>query len=101
MPLTVMTITDLEYLKSSIDRFSMRQLLADYAAAYPDGLVSLHNFMVRDPRYADKIELGAQLIENAEQLLQHAQREMFPDSPSLMSSAKRADGAILRDDGGA
>ena len=50
MPLTVMTITDLENLESSIERFSMRQLLADYAAAHPNGLVSLHNFMTIDPR---------------------------------------------------
>ena len=38
MPLTVMTIADLENLESSIGQFSTRRLLTDYAAAYPDGL---------------------------------------------------------------
>jgi hypothetical protein len=29
-----------------------------HVAAHPDGLVSLHNFMACDPRYADKRGLG-------------------------------------------
>ena len=64
MPLTVMTIADLENLESSVDQFSMRQLLTDYAAAHPDGLVSLHNFMACDPRYADKLKPSAQLMKD-------------------------------------
>ena len=63
MPLTVMTIADLENLESSVDQFSMRQLLTDYAAAHPDGIVSLHNFMACDPRYADKLKPSAQLMK--------------------------------------
>jgi hypothetical protein len=61
----------------------MRQLLADYAAVHPDGLVSLHNFMAVDPRYVDKLRPGAQLMENSERLIRHAHRELFPDSPNL------------------
>jgi hypothetical protein len=90
MPLTVMTIADLENLESSIDQFSMRQLLADYAAAHPDGLVSLHNFMAVDPRYADKLKPGAQLMESSERLIRHAHRELFPDSPNLDPEEVRA-----------
>jgi len=83
MPLTVMTIADLENLESSIDQFSMRQLLAHYADAHPDGLVSLHNFMAVDPRYANKLKPGAQLIESCERLIRHAHKELFPESPNL------------------
>jgi hypothetical protein len=83
MPLTVMTIADLENLESSVDHFSMRQLLTDYAAAHPDGLVSLHNFMACDPRYADKLKPSAQLIKDSERLIRLAHRELFPDSPNL------------------
>jgi hypothetical protein len=83
MPLTIMTIADLENLESSIVEFSMRQLLADYADAHPEGLVSLHNFMVYDERYADKLKSSAQLIADSERLIRLAQRELFPHSPDL------------------
>jgi hypothetical protein len=87
MPLAVMTIADLENLESSIDQFSLRQLLADYATAHPGGIVSLHNFMAVDPRYADKLKPGAQLMESSERLIRHAHRELFPDSPNLDPAA--------------
>lgn len=90
MPLTVMTIADLENLESSVDQFSMRQLLADYAAAHPDGLVSLHNFMACDPRYADKLKPGAQLMKDSERLIRLAHRELFPGSPNLDPEEMRA-----------
>jgi hypothetical protein len=90
MPLTVMTIADLENLESSIDEFGMRQLLADYVAAHPDGIVSLHNFMAVDPRYADKLKPGALLMESSERLIRHAHRELFPGSPNLDSEEVRA-----------
>jgi len=83
MPLTVMTIADLENLESSVDQFSMRQLLEDYAAAHPDALVSLHNFMALDPRYADKLKPSSQLMRDSERLIRLAHRELFPDSPNL------------------
>ncbi len=83
MPLTLMTIADLENLESSVDQFSMRQLLTDYAAAHPDGIVSLHNFMACDPRYADKLKPSAQLMKDSERLIRLAHRELFPDSPNL------------------
>jgi len=66
MPLAIMTIADLENLESSVVEFGMRQLLSDYTEAHPDGLVSLHNFMVYDERYADKIKPSAQLIADSE-----------------------------------
>jgi hypothetical protein len=65
MPLTVTMIADLENLESSVDHFSMRQLLTDYAAAHPDGRVSLHNFMACDLRYADKLKPSAQFMKDS------------------------------------
>lgn len=82
-PLVLMTIDDLENLESSIDTFSMRQLLADYVAACPDGLRSLHNFMATAPAYADKLKPSAQLMKSSEELIRHAQRELFPKSPNF------------------
>jgi hypothetical protein len=90
MPLTVMTIADLENLESSVDQFSMRQLLEDYAAAHPDALVSLHNFMAVDPRYADKLKPSSQLMRDSERLIRLAHRELFPDSPNLDPKDARA-----------
>jgi hypothetical protein len=87
VPLAVMTIADLENLESSIDQFSLRQLLADYATAHPDGIVSLHNFMAVNPRYAYKLKAGAQLMASPERLIRHAHRELFPGSPNLDPAA--------------
>jgi hypothetical protein len=77
----IMTIADLENLESSVAEFGMQQLLADYADAHPEGLVSLHNFMVHDERYADKLKPSAQLMADSERLIRLAQRELFPHSP--------------------
>lgn len=90
MPLAIMTIADLEYLESSVVEFGMRQLLSDYAEAHPDGLVALHNFMVHDERYADKLKPSAQLIADSERLIRLAQRELFPDSPDLETLERAA-----------
>jgi hypothetical protein len=90
MPLTVMTIADLENLESSVEEFSMRQLLADYAAAQPEALVSLHNFISVDPRYAGKIKPSAQLTKDSDNLMRLTHRELFPDSPSLDPEGVRA-----------
>jgi hypothetical protein len=90
MPLTVMTIADLENLESSIDQFSMRQLLTDYAAAHPDGLVSLHNFMACDPRYSEKLKPSAQLMKDSERLIRLAHFELLPGSPNLGPEEVRA-----------
>jgi hypothetical protein len=90
MPLTVMTIADLESLESSVEEFSMRQLLEDYAAAQPEALVSLHNFIAVDPRYAGKIKPSAQLMKDSDHLMRLAHRELFPDSPSLDPDGVRA-----------
>jgi hypothetical protein len=83
MPMVIMTIDDLENLESSVAEFGMQQLLADYAAAQPEALVSLQNFMVHDDRYAEKLKVSAQLVADARRLIQLAQRELFPDSPDL------------------
>jgi len=80
MPLIVMTLDDLENLQSSIEGFSLCQFLADYAAAFPDGMRSLHNFMATSPAYADKLKPSEQLKESSERLLTLAHRELFPAS---------------------
>lgn len=83
MPLVIMTIADLENLESSVVEFGMQQLLADYADAHSEGLVSLHNFMAHDERYADRIKPSAQLMDDSERLIRLAQSELFPNSPDL------------------
>ena len=98
MPLTVMTITDLENLEFSVDQFGMRQLLADYAVAHPDALVSLHNFMAVDPRYADKLKPSAQLMGISERLIRLAHSELFPELPNLDPEHVRARRASRRPD---
>jgi hypothetical protein len=79
MPLTVMTIADLENLESSVDQFSMRQLLTDYAAPHPDGLVSLHNFMACNPTLRGQAQA------------EHAAHEEFrtPDSAGASRALSR------------
>lgn len=78
MPLAIMTIADLENLESSVVEFGMQQLLADYADAHPEGLVSLHNFMVHHERYADKLKPSAQLMADSERLSGSRNANCFP-----------------------
>ncbi|WP_206736848.1 hypothetical protein [Bradyrhizobium guangzhouense] len=84
MTLAIMTISDLENLESSVSEFAMQQLLADYACAHPEGLVSLHNFMVHDERYADRIKPSPQLMADSQRLIELAQRELFPKSAAIV-----------------
>lgn len=84
MTLAIMTISDLENLESSVSEFAMQQLLADYAGAHPEGLVSLHNFMVHDERYADRIKPSPQLMADSQRLIELAQRELFPKSAAIV-----------------
>jgi hypothetical protein len=90
MTLAIMTIADMENLESSVTEFGMQQLLADYADAHPEGLVSLHNFMVHDERYADKLKPSAQLMADSERLIRLAQRELFPHSPEANGNGSAA-----------
>jgi DNA-binding Xre family transcriptional regulator len=76
-PLTVITIKELEHLESSVDKFSLRNLLADYTKACPDRVRSLHNFMAYSD-YGKKIAPSAKLIEASTVIVERAQRELFP-----------------------
>jgi hypothetical protein len=49
-PLVLMTIDDLECLESSLDKFSMVDLLKAYSVATPDRMVSLHNFLAANSK---------------------------------------------------
>lgn len=87
-PLTVMTIRELESLKSSVDRVALRQLLEDYTRACPDRVRSLHNYIAYS-EYVDKMKPSNELINISSDLIIHAQRELFPptvDEPPLCSS---------------
>ncbi len=76
-PLTLMTISDLEFLETSIRNFAFRDLLADYALEHPDRMVSLQNFIARSS-YNELLAPNAELITRAEELLQAAIRHLFP-----------------------
>jgi hypothetical protein len=72
-----MTIHELENMESSIANFSMRELLADYTAACPDRLRSLHNYIVYSP-YGPKIQPSADLIRSSGELIDRVQKQFFP-----------------------
>ena len=78
-PLTVMTVQDIEGLESSVEAFTLIDLLDAYAAACPDRLRSLHNFMAFSD-YGRKIVPSRFLMENAEEVLQVLQRELSESS---------------------
>jgi len=78
-PLTMMTIEDLENLESSINAFSMRQLLFDYTNDVPHGLLSLRNYIARSA-YAEKLKPSPFLRTKSEELLIHARKVLFPNT---------------------
>ncbi|MEK7689476.1 MAG: hypothetical protein AAB425_00490 [Bdellovibrionota bacterium] len=50
-PLIIMTIEDQENLSTSIEHFSLADLLRDYSDTHKDRMVSLHNFICSSKRY--------------------------------------------------
>jgi hypothetical protein len=79
-PPTVMTIDDLENLASSVERFSLVDLLRDYVNSTPPGTrASLHDFMAMggNPKY--RVLPSKELAERAIKALEATFRLMFPN----------------------
>ncbi|MBF0456820.1 MAG: hypothetical protein HQK99_02885 [Nitrospirae bacterium] len=77
-PLITMTIDDLENLESSIDKFSLRDLLSDYISKVPDCTISLRNFIAQS-EYNDKWEKNHELDVKFNELWQQFQSELTQD----------------------
>jgi hypothetical protein len=84
-PLTLMTIDDLENMESSVEQFSMCQLLADYSRECPDRLRSLHNYIAFSD-YGAKVLPSGELIKSSMDLIQRVQQQFFPREPDAASS---------------
>lgn len=78
-PLTLMTIDDLENMESSVESFSISEMLFDYARACPDRLRSLHNFIALS-KYGPKIRPSGDLIRSSLEFAESMKHELFPNS---------------------
>lgn len=77
MPLTVMTIDDLEDLETRTPSAALRDLLRDYLRSCPDEPRSLHDFIVA----AGPTQMSRSLRDSARDLLARARSALFPDAP--------------------
>ncbi len=77
-PLTIMTVVDLEILHFSIENFSLKSLLNDYAYASPDRVLSFHNFITTS-KYKNRIKKNKYLNNKAIGFFKETQKVMFPD----------------------
>jgi hypothetical protein len=66
-PLIVMTLNDLEDLQSSIENFSLTELLREYSAACSERLVSLHDYVAGTPRFNDRVKYSQLLLNEFRQ----------------------------------
>jgi hypothetical protein len=73
-----MTIHELGNMESSGGNFGTRDLLANYTAACPDRLRSLHNYIVFSP-YGQKIRPSVDFMRSFGELIAHVQKQFFPD----------------------
>jgi hypothetical protein len=80
--LIVMTIADLENLASSVEYFSLMELLGAYSRQDPERMRSVHNFMATS-EYASKIVPSAGLIAATHDLMQIVKAALFPDAQRL------------------
>jgi hypothetical protein len=76
-PLIIMTISDLEHLESSVGKFTLRKLLADYDSSSGDRMQSLLNYIVGS-EYRELMIANRSLTTAAEHLLNEASKELFP-----------------------
>ena len=77
-PLIVMTIDDLESLETSIEHFSLRDLLRDYSASCDDRNVSLRHFIATS-EYREKIYHNKSIASKALEMLDETMRKIFPN----------------------
>ena len=77
MPLTIMTVDDLEILEGSVSNFPLGELLQQYATDCPDRVVSLHDYLALS-RFKDKLCLRTRALDIGLELLEQSQAELFP-----------------------
>jgi hypothetical protein len=88
-PLTIMTIQDLESLESSIEGFSLVELLPAYTRECPDRMQSLHNYIVFSD-YGRRTIPSRYLMESSSEILTVLERELFPKTNSTPEPSKLA-----------
>jgi len=66
-PLVVMSLNDLEDLQSSIENFSLTELLREYSAACSERLVSLHDYVAGTAKFNDKVKYSQLLLNEFRQ----------------------------------
>jgi hypothetical protein len=76
MPI-VLTVDDIENLEASIEHFSLRAVLADYALEDPVRLKSFHNFIAASPTYSSKLYVNRNLAGAALEGIGCALRTLF------------------------
>ncbi len=76
-PLIIMTIEDLECLETSIEHFSLHNLLRDYSADCSDRMASLHNYLAIS-KYRTKVYHSRSMASNTLEVLEQSQRTIFP-----------------------
>ena len=74
--LLVLTVEDLEKLQDSLNRFSLLDMMGDYAEAHPDRLLSVHNYLVTSD-YSSQLRDNSHLAATAEESLQRASANVF------------------------
>lgn len=77
LPLTVMTIEDLEVLETRTSHVALRDLLRDYSRSSPDRLGSLHDFIVT----MGPTQTSAFLRDSAREVITKARSALFPEAP--------------------
>ncbi|MGD9722510.1 MAG: hypothetical protein AB7O59_13475 [Pirellulales bacterium] len=73
--LVVMSLNTLEILETSIEKFSLANLLRDYLRDVPDCSVGLHNYIAMSP-YKNKIFASTNLAASAKQAIEMARQLM-------------------------
>ncbi len=96
-PLTLMTIDDLECLESSLAKFSLAQLLADYTSASPDRMTSLHDFLASNP---DKYPLwkSKRLGKIVLEIFGAFIKQLFPEQAQKIDSLCSTTSAAVQDE---
>jgi hypothetical protein len=77
MPLTIITIHDLENLECSIGQFGLRDFLFDYTNDCPHGIRSVHNYLFFS-KYKNKLKPPVVIMNMAEGLMDRARQALFP-----------------------
>ena len=83
-PLITMTLDDLEDLESSLENFSLCELLREFSQNYPDRLVTLHNYLVIS-RFQSKIVYSKRVREEFSRELKNLQQR-FEESDGASRS---------------